>query len=267
MDPIKPDEPLSFTEKQQRFIEEYPRDCNASAAARRAGYSPDSAADIGYELKQNPAIMAAINERLKVLAMGADEAVKRVSDIASTRLNDFLKIEKRTRPTKVAQPLADAIAAMEEQIEFEEEFALLADLSGKEATAHEKEQQLRRRLIIRWQLQLQRDPDAATEVPGPPEEYEAVAVDMVALANAKELGSIKTLTYGEFGPKVEMYAADAALRDILKLAGRYVERSEVTGKDGAPLVPSSDPSKLDTEDLRALLTIRRKMKSGEAAGQ
>ena len=266
MDPIKPDAPLGFTDKQQRFIEEYPRDCNASAAARRAGYSADSAADIGYELKQNPAIMGAINERLKLLAMGADEAVKRVSDIAATRLNDYLKVEKRTRKTRIRKPLAELIAATGALIEFEDEFAEAAELEGKEMGLHLLAQQERRRSIIRWQLLLQRDSEATAEVEGPLEEYEVVAVDMVALADAKELGSIKTLSYGEFGPKVEMYPADAALRDILKLAGRYVERSEVTGKDGAPLVPATDPSKLDAADLRTLLAIRRKMQPGEAAG-
>jgi len=38
-----------LTAKQQRFIDEYPVDLNATQAARRAGYSPKTAFVIGYE--------------------------------------------------------------------------------------------------------------------------------------------------------------------------------------------------------------------------
>ena len=53
---------MALTGKQQRFIEEYLVDCNASAAARRAGYSEKTAFRTGQENMQKPAIKEAIAE-------------------------------------------------------------------------------------------------------------------------------------------------------------------------------------------------------------
>jgi len=48
------------TKKQKLFVQEYLVDLNASAAARRAGYSPKTAFRMGQENMQKPAIRAAI---------------------------------------------------------------------------------------------------------------------------------------------------------------------------------------------------------------
>lgn len=48
------------TDKQQRFVEEYLVDLNATQAAIRAGYSEKTAAEQGYQLLQNPSVSAAI---------------------------------------------------------------------------------------------------------------------------------------------------------------------------------------------------------------
>lgn len=58
--------------KQQRFIEEYPVDCNATQAALRAGYSANCAGAIGSENLQKPEIRAAIDAKLKELAQKAE---------------------------------------------------------------------------------------------------------------------------------------------------------------------------------------------------
>ena len=54
-----------FTAKQLRFIAEYCIDFNATQAAIRAGYSPDSAGLIGSENIQKPYIKEAINRRIE----------------------------------------------------------------------------------------------------------------------------------------------------------------------------------------------------------
>ncbi len=51
-----------LTDKQQRFVEEYLIDLNATQAAIRAGYSADTAAVIGCENLIKPNIQAAIQE-------------------------------------------------------------------------------------------------------------------------------------------------------------------------------------------------------------
>ena len=51
-----------MTEKQQRFVEEYLVDLNATQAAIRAGYSEKTAHAIGHENLSKPEILAAIAE-------------------------------------------------------------------------------------------------------------------------------------------------------------------------------------------------------------
>jgi len=53
-----------LTAKQQRFVEEYLIDLNATQAAIRAGYSPESAKEIGCENLTKPNIKAAIDKAM-----------------------------------------------------------------------------------------------------------------------------------------------------------------------------------------------------------
>jgi len=69
-------------------------------------------------------------------------------------------------------------------------------------------------------------------------------------------------------PYFEHVGSDTVLITLLKAhrPDKYKDRKEVTGKDGAPLVPPSDLSRLTREDKLALLAIRRKLqpKEGDA---
>ena len=47
---------VALTEKQKRFCDEYLIDLNATQAAIRAGYSPDTAYSIGQENLKKPEI-------------------------------------------------------------------------------------------------------------------------------------------------------------------------------------------------------------------
>ncbi|MWQ73507.1 terminase small subunit, partial [Glaesserella parasuis] len=53
---------FKLTDKQQRFVEEYLIDLNATQAAIRAGYSEDTAKEMGYENLTKPHIQKAIQE-------------------------------------------------------------------------------------------------------------------------------------------------------------------------------------------------------------
>jgi len=55
------DEKDTLTDKQRRFVEEYLIDLNATQAAIRAGYSPDSARLIGCENLTKPNIASAVS--------------------------------------------------------------------------------------------------------------------------------------------------------------------------------------------------------------
>jgi phage terminase small subunit len=54
-----------MTPQQQRFVEEYLIDLNATKAAIRAGYSAKTAEQQGYQLLQNTSVSAAIAEAME----------------------------------------------------------------------------------------------------------------------------------------------------------------------------------------------------------
>lgn len=75
-----------LTPKQQRFVEEYLVDLNATQAAIRAGYSPKTANEQGARLLVNVSVQAAIQEAMKSreqrTEVTQDRVVKELSKIA-----------------------------------------------------------------------------------------------------------------------------------------------------------------------------------------
>lgn len=61
-----------LTPKQQRFVEEYSVDCNATQAAVRAGYSQKNADKIGPELLGKTRVKEAIAKKQKSLSVKAE---------------------------------------------------------------------------------------------------------------------------------------------------------------------------------------------------
>ena len=53
---------MALTPKQERFVQEYLVDLNATAAAIRAGYSKKRASELGYQLLQKTTVQAALQE-------------------------------------------------------------------------------------------------------------------------------------------------------------------------------------------------------------
>lgn len=68
--------PLSM--KQERFIDEYMKSCNATQAAIRAGYSERTAHQIGYQLLRNSNIAVRVEQLRAELRMGTNLTVERV---------------------------------------------------------------------------------------------------------------------------------------------------------------------------------------------
>ena len=56
-----------LTAKQQRFVSEYLKDCNATQAALRAGYSEKSAYSIGQRLLKKVEVKLAVEEEMERL--------------------------------------------------------------------------------------------------------------------------------------------------------------------------------------------------------
>lgn len=75
----KPRKGKTLTDKQARFCLYYVQYWNATQAAKDAGYSEQSARDIGYENLTKPAIQAEIQRLMDSLAMSAKEVLARLN--------------------------------------------------------------------------------------------------------------------------------------------------------------------------------------------
>lgn len=83
--------------KQQRFVEEYLIDLNATQAAIRAGYSVNSARDIGCENLTKPniqeAIAKAMAERSKRTGINQDRVVLELAKMAFVNIDDVIDVK------------------------------------------------------------------------------------------------------------------------------------------------------------------------------
>jgi len=217
---------IKLTAKEQRFVEEYCKDCNATQAAIRAGYSARSARSIGHENLTKPDIKAAVDARLKALSLDAAETTKLIADIAKSNLNDYFTIKQVVRKPKLQKHLPEVIADLEKEIEIEEEYADEANLTEKELDAHYELIQHMKREIIKLRIRLKHNPKATMVVEGPAELHKVADIDLPKLIEDKEAGRIKAVKHSEFGLNVEMYAADAALRDLARMHGLFEKDNE-----------------------------------------
>ncbi len=85
----------ALTQRQRRFIEEYPLDLNGAQAAIRAGYSKRSARKIAHENLTKPdivgPIMKALNERSHRAARSAEDVIKELEAIGFANGRDYMK--------------------------------------------------------------------------------------------------------------------------------------------------------------------------------
>ena len=85
-----------MTPLRQRFIDEYLKDFNAAAAARRAGYSGSSALQ-AHRLLRAPAVAAALKARIEQyerrLELSADRVLDELVRIAFSDIRRYVRIE------------------------------------------------------------------------------------------------------------------------------------------------------------------------------
>jgi phage terminase small subunit len=106
----KPKEPIikledvdeELTEKQRLFCLLYLRNFNATQAAIKAGYSVNTAAEIGYENLTKPQIRAEIQRLKEIKAqsimLSADDIVERYMRIAFADMTDFVEFGRVSVP-------------------------------------------------------------------------------------------------------------------------------------------------------------------------
>jgi phage terminase small subunit len=237
--PVKPKvaKKPKLTGKQLNFCHEYLIDFNGTQAAIRAGYEKGSARVTASKMLANVSISGYIKNLLTEANLGPEETKKLINDLATSNLNNYFKFTKIVHRPKVVKSLSVLIQEIQDQIDFEEEFANEAGLSDEQFEDHLRSQNRLRLDRVRLEIELRRNPKAKRIVDGEPVLIDVPELDMVKLVKDKEHGKIKSFTPTQFGHKVEMYAADAALTNIARIHGLF-EKDNVhqhTGKDGAPL--------------------------------
>lgn len=103
-----------LTPKQERFVEEYLIDLNATQAAIRAGYSPSTAKDIGCENLAKPNIRACIDqamaERSKRTGISQDRVIRELARLAFVNPDDVINLNNATVKRDAAE---DDLAAIQ----------------------------------------------------------------------------------------------------------------------------------------------------------
>ena len=125
-----------LTPKQQRFIEEYLVDLNATQAAIRAGYSPLRADQQGLENLRKPDIATAIAaQRAKVSERAEVETVQIVKELSRVALSDVRKVFKEDGSVMHPREFDDATAAAVSSVEFDPEGGFKIKLWDKNSAA------------------------------------------------------------------------------------------------------------------------------------
>lgn len=88
-----------LTEKQKRFVKEYLIDLNATAAARRAGFSYKNADKIGYQLlgktRVSEAIKKEMSHRAKNLGITADRVLNELAKLAFVDITQIVSFDSK----------------------------------------------------------------------------------------------------------------------------------------------------------------------------
>lgn len=218
---------VKFTPKEQKFIEEYAKSLNATQSAIKAGYSKISARQIGSENLSKPYIREKIDDLIKSASMSAEETKKIISDIATANVSNYMRPVKVERCEKVEKGLQELIDELREQIDFEDEYALEVNLVKKELENHMKAQEGRRRQIIRYKLELKKNPDAIRIVNGPSKLVDDVELDLVALTADKEGARIKSLKQGKYGIEVDLADSANMITNMARVHSLFVDKSEI----------------------------------------
>lgn len=94
-----------MTPRQERFVEEYVQDLNATQAAIRAGFSRKTAATAGSRLMRNVQIQAAVDKALAARATKSEITAERVlREVASLAFSDVGQIIDHSGPEPKLRP-------------------------------------------------------------------------------------------------------------------------------------------------------------------
>ena len=124
---------MSLTPKQERFVEEYLIDLNATQAAIRAGYSAKTASRIGPELLGKTCVSEAIQaQRAKLSERTMRTAADVMADIGRVRASAMQTVIDPQSGAEVMVSYKDAIKALELEGKHLGAFVDRVELTGKD---------------------------------------------------------------------------------------------------------------------------------------
>jgi hypothetical protein len=164
----QPDETAStqsvkpLTKLQQGFAYQYALLWKAAPAYRAAGGAEKGA-------KQN-ALALLKDERVLVeaakLGMSVEEATARMAGWARVTMDDLLRFEQEPYTPRFFRPVSELYDEVQEEIDFEEEFARRAGYGKKELKRHRLMIAGLKRRQLRYEILMQKNPDATELAPG-----------------------------------------------------------------------------------------------------
>jgi phage terminase small subunit len=110
--------PQRLTPKQERFVLEYIVDLNATQAALRAGYSPKTAMEQGYQLLQKTSVAQAVQAAKAAQAertgLTADRVLQEIARLAFVDLRKLFAADGSLKPiTDLDDDTAAALASVQ----------------------------------------------------------------------------------------------------------------------------------------------------------
>ena len=123
-----------LTGKQQNFVNEYLIDLNATAAAKRAGYSGKAAHDIGSANLRKPEVAAAIAKRrqrmIEKLEVTQEMIVGELAKLTFSNIGDYLRIDADGAPYLDFSELTEAqTAALDTRFQLADKHQALLTLA------------------------------------------------------------------------------------------------------------------------------------------
>jgi phage terminase small subunit len=198
--------------KRRVFVLAYLDCLNASEAAGRAKYA--NPGQQGHRLLKNVEISEVVSLGLQQKAMPKDEVLARLAMLASASLEDFLSLD--------AEPGAD-----------DSEYPSFTDMLNNGITKED----------IADQSNPTRPDTKPTPHPG------RWRLDLAKAKRRGVLGALKKLKWGEHGPELELHSPEGSLGLLAKHYKLITERQEITGANGAPLMPDTEALRLANEEL------------------
>lgn len=120
---------VALTPKQERFVQEYLADLNATQAAIRAGYTKNRASELGYQLLQKTtvqaALKAAMDERSKRVEISQDYVLMGLKEIADQEASEL----KYSSKLKALELLGKHLGMFTDKVENKVDAAVRIELS------------------------------------------------------------------------------------------------------------------------------------------